>query len=868
MEPEKLRPFKEYAESVLRGLESVHQHPSLQENWVPASLPDCIERLQNAAKEISGRASSPVKIGVMGEFSSGKTLLLGSLIGYADALPVSENPTTGNVTAIHLVQQEGFETTQVNTFTVEYLSREGIQECLNFMLEETQRRATSAGLPSAQMEALKRLNLKDTAVWDSILNFCQVAWNSSKNLELRYLLRELVLFVRTYVAYGAALCGKQYQIDGTTAREGLKLADPAMEIQNLSFDSLPTAPVSLTKPPQSLPARLLQLSFPLIRRVDVEARLSKEIWDLSALKGENEFVLLDFPGLGAANSGVRDMFLSLRELTQVQTILIVLNGKSPGSDRANRIFTMMEQRKQGQDLKDRILVAVGRFDQLPLDSEGGEKVLDELIDDTGSDPLVGEVLSEEDILSQLSVLRTTIATAQAFTTHKDRIVLLSPLLGLADLAKRSSSVKAGSQGFLANLEYPGFLDNSKRLRHKWGQLSKTLLDSDPRSMLGRQLDDFAQDGGIGNLRRLIQSHVTTHGLQQLYDDTCEAARELRQEQDNLKNQLELIKQQGIPIPDSQNFATLRQTIDRLLTTYRNFQKELGEEKLRDRRKVPVSDAVYHELTFRLFNWGEWNRLFQAVNDGIVRLPESNDPLGLADPELDLLDDSGIPKESDDFYDDFAQTVRGMEDFARDRLRNAIIDLLNELSAKVAFGRNDLANIVPSEKEKERIEQIRKKYGNARPLQILLTTATNPNRLQAYFLEQCKLKESTSSTLNPEILFPLARKDEHHKTGQMFDWGRDNQTDPRPFNHQILVLRLRDEMIASAGQALVQYVSETQQQFKKKLGELLNQLINELQNLIKDEALLRDIVAENVEFNSSIPSWLQTLSDIASIQLET
>ena len=87
----------------------------------------------------------------MGEFSSGKTLLLGSLIGYADALPVSETPTTGNVTAIYLVQQQGFQTTQVNKFTVEYLSQEEVKTCLSFMLKEAQERAIAAGIPEAQL---------------------------------------------------------------------------------------------------------------------------------------------------------------------------------------------------------------------------------------------------------------------------------------------------------------------------------------------------------------------------------------------------------------------------------------------------------------------------------------------------------------------------------------------------------------------------------------------------------------------------------------------------------------------------------------------------------------------------------------------
>ncbi|MCU0516403.1 MAG: dynamin family protein [Oscillatoria sp. Prado101] len=206
MEPEKLRQFKEYGESVLQKLDSVPMRPSLQENWVPASLDDCLARLRDAANKTVEQASSPVKIGVMGEFGAGKTLLLGSLIGYADALPVSANPTTGNVTAIHIAQQDGFHTTQVHAFKVEYLDRQGVKDCLRFMLEEAEKRAVAAQIPSQQLAALKSLNPQDAGVWDGLLSFCEGAWNSSKNLELRYLLRELVLCARTYKAYEAAIC--------------------------------------------------------------------------------------------------------------------------------------------------------------------------------------------------------------------------------------------------------------------------------------------------------------------------------------------------------------------------------------------------------------------------------------------------------------------------------------------------------------------------------------------------------------------------------------------------------------------------------------------------------------------------------------
>ena len=88
MEPDKLARLKEYGEFILRKIDSVPQRPSQEEDWVPTSLDDCLLRLREAAENTIKLATSPVKIGVMGEFSSGKSLLLGSLIGYADALPV------------------------------------------------------------------------------------------------------------------------------------------------------------------------------------------------------------------------------------------------------------------------------------------------------------------------------------------------------------------------------------------------------------------------------------------------------------------------------------------------------------------------------------------------------------------------------------------------------------------------------------------------------------------------------------------------------------------------------------------------------------------------------------------------------------
>jgi hypothetical protein len=843
MEPDKLARLKEYGEFILRKIDSVPQRPSQEEDWVPTSLDDCLLRLREAAENTVKLATSPVKIGVMGEFSSGKSLLLGSLIGYADALPVSENPTTGNVTAIHIKPQDGFATTQVDNYTVEYLSHEGVNECLHFMLKEANRRAISAGVTPLQVAKIK--TGKDISIW------CEEVWKSSNNLELRYLVRELLSFLRAYQAYGEALCGRFYQIDAITAREGLQLAEMPMAIQSLKFEDLPAAPIRLPNAPQRLGTQLLQSSFLLIRRVDIEVKISREIWDVT---GAEEFVLLDFPGLGAANSGTRDTFLSLRELAQVQTILVLLNGKSPGSDRANKIFTMMQQQRPGQDLKDLILVGVGRFDQLPLESEGGERELDLLIANQAN----SQPLQTNTVFQKLKVLKTIIDGAEAFTSQKDRIVLLSPLLGLAELAKRSSQVKAGSEEFLANLDYPDYLERPKKLQQKWGDLSEDLLAVDGRNQLGKQLGYFAQDGGISKLRELIQTHVVNHGLKQLYEDTRRAADVIRQQQEYLKEIIAEIHEQGIPTVDTPALMELRLAIESLDKIYRNFQKGLGKEQLKDRRGIVVSDVIKDELTLRILNWSQWTLLFNKVQNGTITLAEFKGAAGKLFDRGNRVNTS-LPTKSDDFYPAFEKTVKELETFARDRIHQAVIDLLSSMAHKITLEREKLQAILQPEMEQE----IEEKFGlEEADLFYKLLLGCDPRQWKEAIIAEIN---NHGKTIKPESIFPLAKQDEKHSVGQIFDWSPDrNQNPSRSVNHQLFVLRLRDEITASASLHLVQYVNESNQQVNIEINGILDQIIPSLQNLAKKETLLRYIAARDSQAELAIPAWLEILTDIATI----
>ncbi|NJN11603.1 MAG: proteasome protein [Richelia sp. RM1_1_1] len=843
MELDKLEFYKEKAELILKKLDSVPQNLYSQGNWVPSTLDECVNKYRKAAERVTELATSPVKIGLMGEFNAGKTLLLGNLIGFADALPVSENPTTGNVTAIHLIPQEGFQTTQVDNYTVHYLTRDEVNECLGFMLKEASRRAKAVGLSSAPQTTLQI---------DSILGWCEEVWSNSKNLELRYLLRELVGFIRVYTSYGTALCGCSRQIDASIARDGLKLPDMPMAIQNLSFQELPRAPIPLPNAPGILQVKLLQNSFSLIKRIDIQVKISREIWNIPTHEGVSEFILMDFPGLGAANSGVRDRFLSLKELKDVQTVLLLLNGKSSGSDRANEIFTMMQQERPKQDLKDLILVGVGRFNQLPLESEGGERLLDKLIENNAS-------LDEANVFQKLDVLRTTIDQASAFTTEKDRIVLLDQLMGIADLAKRSSNVKVASQEFLANLDYPGFLEQSKRMRRKWELLSNKLLASKPPSILGKQLGYFAEDGGIGRLRELIQTHVSTHGQRQLYEDVTRAYNILSKQQQELKTELTNIEEKGIPISESQAVIDLRNAIQTLNKVYENFKANLGNEGLKNRAGITVEQTVKDETIFRVHDWNQWTLLFNKANNGIITLGQSKK--GAASRfDRGSKTDNSIPTTSSDFYPKFEKTVKNLKDFATELIYQAVKDLLAQFSNQITSERDLLKTILRPEME----QKIEATFDSERAdLFFALLHGYDPNDWQKDIIKEINSEE----TLFAATMFPLARPDEKHQTGRIFDWAPERSQDNKtPANHLLLVLRLQDEIIASASLHLVQYVNELNKQVNDGLMSILGEIIPALQELPKKEDLLRYIADGESPTEAGSPAWLKTLSEIADLSL--
>jgi len=857
-----LNKFQQEAETILEQLKSVPPNLSQQYEWVSPELDRCIDEIKASAEKIIKQASSPVKIGVVGEFASGKTLLIGSLLGYADALPIGSDATTGNITAINLVQQEDNQTTNLAKFTVEYLSDREVKECVKYMLKEAEKRLKDINKLDDRVR--NKFNDVKNYSWEqgsgaiqNILDWCKLAWEGTKNIELRYLLRELVWLLNTYKSYGKAFCGSvnSWEIDRSIVKDALQLPYQALDIQNLTFDRLPTCPVPLSHSPQSLNDHLLKNSFPLIRCIKIEVKICKQIWDLG---GASKFTLLDFPGLGSANSGVRDTYLSLRELAEIQTILILLDGRKPGGETANRLFTMMQKHK-GEEIKDRILVAVGRFDELSLDNP---QVVDQLINlDLDDDPFSESELTEDYILSQLTVLRTTIGSAKAFTNKPERIVFCSPLLALDHLHRSISSITVGSPSFIqSKFSDPNALTQSKKMLEKWQKMSEKLQQSDPKSHLAKLLQDFAEsEAGVGRLRKLILAHVAEHGLNQIYEDTKKEFDVVCQQKQQLKRILARIEQEkDLVISESPNLPILRQTLQELIQIYDNFQKKLDQTPLQNRQGLSIEQVVKKQVTFKVYEWAEWYSLFQNLKNGTVENIESNDDFDEIFGTSTYSDD--IPTKTQDFYDGFSQQIQSSIELIKTDMAESIKILLSQLSEEITPQREKLQQITSL----EMFDSIKQKFGEkqADQFKVMIKSLEPQQILETKIVSKIKIDSSLAE--KPELVFPFALSSEQGKISKTLDWGLKKPQ--KPGRHHVEILRLRQEIVNSMTLNLVQLVSQANKDLNKYIiVKIVGLLMAKYLQLSRNDDLLRYIANGETTQDKVIPAWFKILHNIAQKQ---
>jgi len=860
---DKLRRMKDYTKALVDAL------TDRMELEDPSSTPDpkLAERLIDlrvAAIKALEIADSPVKIGVVGEYSSGKTSMLSALIGRADsdALPIKEVATTGNVTALHFTPIDQLQTTQVGPFTVEFLMREEVALTFKHMLGEAAQRADLANLPDEMVEQVGALDPNERDFVDQIERWGENAWKQSDNPGLRFLIRELLTMARSYASCGGALCGNKTVVDADVAEDGLTLSDPETDMKAMPFSKLMPAPEYMAQMPQRITADQLQGAFSLIKRVRVDVKLSRDIWDLVNFTGDNEFVLLDFPGLGAAFSGVRDTYLCMSELAHVQTILVLLNGRNPSSGGCAPIVNEMQRSRKGQDIKDCILVAVGRFDDIP----SVELALDNVI--KAGKEAGGEVFDDDDVYDRIDVLQNLVAVAQSFTSDKSRVAFISPVISLHDAEGKWPDIEVSDGLFKKQMEK--IIPGAEKMRDKWREAATTVNDS---GILKTWLNAFSEDGGITRLRQLIEDHVTAHGVRQLMEH---AEREVR---NVTRMHAQIIEEFGLAEEDGgTSIATdvVRKTLDGIARKYSDFKVKYCEMApplmfQHDGEKQLVSGAVEEDVVYRVFSWVEWISLLDRVEDGYV---EAKAGMSSSDSLIDLSGfQDGVPDQAEDFYDRFTATVERCEEYAKDCVRRAINELLVEMEADVAAIRQPLQKIIENADIKKSAIATLKAEGE-RYFEVL-RAASYPQRFENKLQNVCGVVKAGSENMDwdrlakIQKLFPLPRPDEGHDKGQSFAWtdlgGVAKDLMPaRHSRHQVQVQRIRDTLVSSAVRHIVREVNEANERMQKVLSDTFAIIHANLTNAARTDLFVR-CLADPDSVPGAQPSPLQKIAlQVASI----
>ncbi len=839
-----LKQFSEYAQNIKAMIDTKRAESTGEEKIL-------MEQLYAAANKVEETISSPLKIGIVGEFSAGKTFLIGALFGYADMLPVSEIPTTGNVTRLRFKQHQGeakdeTRPADIDAYTIEYMDPPSVKQALSHMLKELETRATEAKLSPALLSKIHQLRTEDPPQINELQKWCEEVWQESKNPPLRSLVREVVIFLRAQSQCNAVL-GKRYEVKADVAREGLTLPVLTGNLASDGFHSIPPPPAKLQEAPESLTTSLIRLTFPLIRRCEVTVNISKKIWDLSPVKGQNDFILIDFPGLGAETSGVRDTFLCLRELEDVQTILILLNAKKPGGGEAQKIYNLMQQHHA--DLQDRVLVGVSRFNELPLTPDEWERMQSKLPTQTATNapqeeeeeglsllsmvpPTPTSNLRESDILQGFPALQVLTSSARALTSRANRIVFLAPPLYFHHLHQKHPELPVASANY--SKEMAEAIRRSLAQKEQFSRIIEALKANGTADQTTRWLEQaYSPDGGIFALRKLFQEHVAEHGLHQISE---QASREVTLTEQSKRKLCDFLarNQAQQPLPthtkDIQNIqdrvGELLQTFLRLDAGYKNESMDFSVSS--QGREVSLASIVEEEVTSRFYRWPVWQEMLHTANDeGYLTPPIAQKNAGMLGGLLASEEEEKLADTSEEFLSLFVQECREIEVWLQPHVEHALKHWLEQIAVEVAPFRGQLFPAVQRAQQHTALTAKQKA-----PLRVLHAAFTLESLIPQF------LQAVLSETMNKQDIsrwqkvFPLNLQ-------QKFAWNPDVIAFcPPTQRHQIVMMRIREEMIAGALRELNELLVQSVASAKKTLRLTLKDITTALGKLHLDASLLQ------------------------------
>lgn len=592
---DEIRRLRRRAEDLLRALnaESFPDDPEADE---------LRERVAQYARDQIRMAKDPVAIGVVGEFSVGKSLMLGTLFGRPALLPTDQRPTTGNVTALYLLPGKPGEPTRFDgQGKVHYLTAQELSGCVRYMLDQLIA-ATKDLIDPEQVAELEEYDPLQRG-WNLLEKWCrQHVWQERfGNLELRKIAVELLALRDAHLS-GAAVLGRTVLVTEQHVRAALRLGK-SDEVP----DTFPERDVvDLTEHDVENSADALRRTFPLIRRIDFRVLVDPQVWSLDGLRDQNEVVLLDFPGLTANRSAKRDEFLSRTELRDIHTIITVIDAGKPQTEVPHKFYTMLQRKgrdgqdegRDSQELRNSILAVGNRFDLItPPSVPEGEPVTVARLREA-SQNFDGFCTNAVDLVQRQS----------------DRIRMVSSPVGMVRRGyppdeftdEEAKKIKAA-------------LEEAGPCADAWQALADRLKVTEPDDPWTENILAFAADGGFGSLRELIEQHVRAHGLSNKLRAMQRLDRVMEKEVFRLERRLA-----PIDLKAGEDVVA-RETVGALFDEFRQQTRRLREavQDFRDPLAIrcadgePLLDRVRNVAVTDVMRWAEWQTILQQAEGGFI-----------------------------------------------------------------------------------------------------------------------------------------------------------------------------------------------------------------------------------------------------------
>jgi hypothetical protein len=492
------------------------------------------------------KSESPLKVSLIGNFSSGKTITLCTLLEKPNLLPRSAQPTSGNIVEIQIVPPQSSNHTQImqchlfSLLELEDMLRDYYTYLQHNYLSDLKKLPDQAGFLREQINILCA----------DIKKILEDKWTEGKQgrhfrglshlAHLYFILLTISDYLQKFQIKNtdSLVLELPYDYQDKTAQDRLisvTMLDMQWELNDMNpavleqkvqtlMTTLPTTLEELTQACQQghINNQALRALFPLYKRIVLTQEMEIKDWtDMERI------TFVDFPGTGSDNR--RDVYLSLKVLPEAHANILFFLANRPSNDATQPLIEIInEARADIEDLTNRVIPVINFFDSynpLPVEVDEAQETNHpeaqqrawQRVQDFFSKPKIDDVKS---VKEGFDVFDQSILGPLFINKKYWNYFLLSPVVSI-------------DNSLLTDKE-KGYINTYQEQRARYGQLLQDLKTSlkylreqdrqkyateiDKYERLKDALNDYQTDGGMKGLRKELIRQLKKNGRNLILED--------------------------------------------------------------------------------------------------------------------------------------------------------------------------------------------------------------------------------------------------------------------------------------------------------------------------------------------------------------